>query len=154
MAHSAAPDGPGLLLRRPLSLAAPQNRDISHSFVLYRIRAAAAGNASGLTPKGSALGQVLFACVRWAKQHIPGYGDPEPGSSERRLCRVGGQLTPQARKTRGMRRWSIARRAANLGDLTMQDREQLLNLTAQSGGSALRYLALFKHGACWRDARP
>jgi len=47
-----------------------------------------------LTPKGSALGEVLLAFVRWGKQHIPGTvilsevsadgGSPAPAAKSRR----------------------------------------------------------------------
>jgi len=34
-----------------------------------------------LTPKGSALGEVLLAFVRWGKQHIPGTVTLREGAS-------------------------------------------------------------------------
>jgi len=50
--------------------------------------------------KGSALATCCWRCALGQTAHT-WYGDTEPGFSERRVCRVDGQLTPQARKTRG-----------------------------------------------------
>ena len=49
-----------------------------------------------LTPKGSALGEVLLAFVRWGKQHIPGTVALNQGSG-------GGKTASRAAVSRGKR---------------------------------------------------
>lgn len=56
-----------------------------------------------LTPKGSALGDVLLAFVRWGKQHIPGTIVLSQGQSD------GGKVAGPAPSSRGAR--SSARRS-------------------------------------------
>jgi len=56
-----------------------------------------------LTPKGTALGEVLLAFVRWGKQRIPGTVTLNQGPRGRRGCSVGAELTPQTRDPREMR---------------------------------------------------
>ncbi len=52
--------------------------------------------AYSLTPKGSALGEVLLALVRWGKQHIPGTVTLNQGSQ-------GGSTAARSRRTRAKR---------------------------------------------------
>ena len=49
-----------------------------------------------LTPKGSALGEVLLAFVRWGKQHLPGTVALKQGAA-------GGEVVVSATKSRGRR---------------------------------------------------
>ena len=49
-----------------------------------------------LTPKGSALGEVLLAFVRWGKQHIPGTVTLDKGPA-------GGEVAASARNSRRKR---------------------------------------------------
>ena len=52
-----------------------------------------------LTPKGSALGEVLLAFVRWGKQHIPGTVTLKQAPAGGEASKT--KSTPQARKARG-----------------------------------------------------
>ena len=49
--------------------------------------------AYALTPKGSALGEVLLAYVRWGKQHIPGTVALNQGPAGERAGRAQAQST-------------------------------------------------------------
>ena len=53
-------------------------------------------NSYTLTPKGSALGEVLLAFVRWGKQHIPGTVALRQGSAD-------GEVAASATKSRRRR---------------------------------------------------
>ncbi len=55
-------------------------------------------HAYSLTPKGSALGEVLLAFVHWGKQHIPGTVALTQGST------VGGSSASPAKSRRGRTR--------------------------------------------------
>ncbi len=62
-----------------------------------------------LTPKGSALGDVLLAFVRWGKQHIPGTVTLNQGPAGGEVAASAVALTPHARKAREMRRRTRSR---------------------------------------------
>jgi len=55
--------------------------------------------AYSLTPKGSALGEVLLAFVRWGKQHIPGTVAMHQGPARREITAA--PVKARRRTTRG-----------------------------------------------------